>query len=120
MAEIDHASILFPNDALPSKPAQMPPAPSPTVSADEDEPKTRPKSGRIMVVRKMTIDLLGFDGPDLTSPTSELLTALRDLEDLPEADKGPLEQIRISYLREALRLTLSRVAVMTRDRLNER
>ncbi|RWB23893.1 MAG: hypothetical protein EOQ41_29550 [Mesorhizobium sp.] len=64
----------------------------------------RPKSRRIMVVRKMTTDLLGFDGPDLTSPTSELLTALQDLEGLPEEERGPLEQVRISYLREALRL----------------
>ncbi|TIL59669.1 MAG: hypothetical protein E5Y79_13085 [Mesorhizobium sp.] len=45
----------------------------------------------------------GFDGPDLTSPISEISTALRDLEGLPEADKGPLQQAMIAYFRETLR-----------------
>lgn len=51
----------------------------------------------------MTTYTEGFDGPD-TSPTSELLTALKELEGLPDIFKGPLDQIRINYLRETLRL----------------
>ena len=45
----------------------------------------------------------GFDGPDLNSPISEISTALRDLEALPEKERSHLlVKMNIAYLRQAL------------------
>ena len=49
--------------------------------------------------------MAGFDGPDINSTISEISTALRALEALPEAEKQtPMVQAEIGYLTKALEL----------------